>query len=292
VGNTLNWLNRRARPLSPTDLRDALLAALNVKDYPELMRLINANAAAIHESFPTWMKVPAEYRNDSVALEGYANMLMMLARVFEQSGDASLMTRLGANNPLGDVKNELATAEVLIKEMRAEEAVSLLKTVVNRLDKLSGTAVDEVRPLVLGRLGIALFNNGDKREAAKMTLQALELCRSRGDKEGVLTYTNNLEAIGTFDMPAGDDTDEHVTVRARNEEGRTLTLDELRTGSGTFTWDLRYGASIARQLVERFPSYAPAWDEHAQCVDDPRERFDIIERGWPRARTGIHAGPS
>ena len=391
MGSTLSWLKRRARPLSPTDLREALLGALNAKDYQELMRLINANSAAIREAFPTWMKLPAEYRDDTVALERYASMLMMLARAFEQSGDASLMTRLGANNPLGDVPKELATVDALIADRRAGEAVTLLKTMLGRLDELTGTGVDQVRPIILGRLGIALSKTGDKQEAVRITRQALELCRSRGDGEGVLTYTKNLETIGTFDVPAGDGTDDKLTVRVTDEEGRTLTLDELRTVSGRIKWDLRYDlevppeahrlhqegrtagaageyetalslltraaelaptwpypiydrafsylfqhkfdlalreyqrtlelapngfftaevavdtltresagelpvgfyaafamlehmpkeqrASIVRQLVERFPSYAPAWDEHAQLVDDPRERFDIIERG-------------
>jgi tetratricopeptide (TPR) repeat protein len=240
-------------------------------------------------------------------------------------------------------------------------------------------------------MGIALFENGDKREAGRITLQALELCRSRGDEEGVRAYTKNLETIGTYDLPAREGIGANATVRIRNEEGRTLTLDELRTAQGRLkfdvsldgnaspeanqlhqdgraagergdhdtaqslltkaaeiapTWpypiydrafsyllqhkfdlalrdyqrtlelapdgfftaevavdtltresagELRVGfyaafamlehmpkeqrASIVRQLVELLPSYAPSWNEHAQFVDDPRERLDVIQRG-------------
>ena len=36
---------------------------------------------------------------------------------------------------------------------------------------------------------------------------------------------------------------------------------------------------IARQLVEQFPSHAPAWELHAQSLVDPAARLEAIERG-------------
>jgi len=37
--------------------------------------------------------------------------------------------------------------------------------------------------------------------------------------------------------------------------------------------------SIAEQLVQRFPTHAPAWELHAQSVEDPAARLEVIERG-------------
>jgi tetratricopeptide (TPR) repeat protein len=37
--------------------------------------------------------------------------------------------------------------------------------------------------------------------------------------------------------------------------------------------------SIAGQLVQQFPTHAPAWELHAQSVKDPAARLDAIDRG-------------
>jgi len=244
---------------------------------------------------------------------------------------------------------------------------------------------------VLGRLGIALLHIGDKREAVRITREALELCRSLKDEEGIRAYTTNLSTIGTVEMPANDGTDANVTVAFSDEHGTTLTLDELRTVSGKVKWEVRGSApvppdaerlhqegrtagangdynaaqslltraaelapswpypiydrafthlllhdfeaalrdyrrtvelapagfftaevavdtltrestgeffsglyaafamlehmpkdqrcSIAAQLVEKFPSFAPGWNEHADCVDDLLKRLEVIEHG-------------
>jgi hypothetical protein len=128
---------------------------------------------------------------------------------------------------------------------------------------------------------MALVSSGDRREAVKVTRQALELCRSLGDEEGARAYTKNLDTIGTYDMPANDGTDANVTVSFSNESGHTLTLDELRTEGGKVKWEVRGGASAspeaerlhqegraagargdyntARSLLTRAAELAPTW---------------------------------
>ena len=240
----LDWF-RRSQPLEPpADLRAALIAACSAQKHAALAELINANAAAIRDSFPTWTKVPAEIRNDPEALDRYAQTLFTVASVFERAGDASLMARLGAGNPTSQWDAQLAAAQTLIDEKRASEAVALLKTVLASVNELTGSAVDYYRPRVLGRLGIALVHMGDKREAVTVTKAALELCRSRGDEEGIQAYTKNLDTIGTYEMPANDGTDANVTVAFKDEQEQLLTLDDLQTVRGTVRWEVRGRASV------------------------------------------------
>jgi len=388
---TFDWFSRRGHVQPAADLREALIAACSAKRYDVMAQLINANVTAIRESFPNWKIVPKEIRNDPEALERYGKTLSIVADAFERSGDASLTTLLTAGNPIDGLNKDLATAQTLIDEKRAAEAVTLLKTVLASLDELGGSGVDHYRPRVLGRLGIALLHIGDKREAVRITKEALELCRSLKDEEGIRAYTTNLSTIGTVEMPANDGTDANVTVAFSDEHGKTLTLDELRTVSGNVKWEVRGSApvppeaerlhqegrtagahgdyntaqslltraaelapswpypiydrafthlllhdfeaalrdyrktvelapagfftaevavdtltrestgeffsglyaafamlehmpteqrcSIAAQLVERFPSFAPGWNEHADCVADLLKRLEVIENG-------------
>jgi tetratricopeptide (TPR) repeat protein len=238
-----DWFSRRQPDAPPADLRERLIATVNAKDRA-LVELIRANEAAIRESFPSWTKVPLEVRNDPAALERYAQMLIALARVFESVGDASLMARLTTGNPTAQWDKDVATAQTLLDEKRATEAVTVLKRVLASLEELSGSGVDHYRPRVLGRLGIALLHTGDRRQAVKITKEALELCRSLGDEDGVRAYTTNLDTIGTFDMPANDGTDAYVTVTFKDDQARTLTLDDLRNVQGKVTWEVRSPASV------------------------------------------------
>ena len=90
-------------------------------------------------------------------------------------------------------------------------------------------------------LGLALLDTGDRRAAEKLTREALHLCESLGDEAGIRAYTHNLDQIGTHHMPANDGTGATVSVVFRDGQGRLLTLDELRTVRGNFSWELRCG---------------------------------------------------
>ena len=386
-----DWFTRRQHTQPPTDLREALIAAASANNQRELLRLIDANRITIRDAFPEWTSVPETIRNNPDALQQYAQTMFRVATIFEQSGDASLMTRLRGDDPTVRWNAEIARAQSSIDQKRPTEAVTVLKTVLDGMAQMSGSIVDYYRPRALGRLGIALLQSGDAREAVKVTREALELCRRAGDEDGVQAYTRSLENMGTYQVPANDGTDSNVTVVYRDEHGRTLTFDELRVASGTVKWEVRDGepvpadvkqthdegraagargdyqtaaslftkaaelaptwpypvydlaftqlmqhdfasaltnyrktlelapggfftaevavdtltresagefpnglyeafamlehmpreqrAAIASQLVERVPSFAPGWNEHANFVADPAQRLDAIEKG-------------
>jgi len=179
--------------------------------------------------------------------------MFTVASMFERSGDASLMTRLRGASPVERWDNDLTSAQTLIDERRPTEAVTLLKTVLDGIGEHRGSAVDYYRPRVLGKLGIALVHCGDRREAVKVTRQALELCRSLGDEEGVRAYTKNLDTIGTYQIPTNDGTEGNATVAFSDEKGQTLTLEELRTVVGKVRWEIRVGSPVpaeAKRLHE------------------------------------------
>ena len=239
-----DWFTRRQHAQLPTDLRDALLAASSTNNQRELLRLIDANRRAIRDAFSEWASVPETIRNNPDAIQQYAQAMFRVATVFERSGDASLMTRLRGGDPTARWSAEITRAQALIDEKRPTEAVTVLRTVLDGMAQVSGSAVDYYRPQVLGRLGIALWWSGDAREAVKVTREALELCRQTGDEDGVHAYTTSLERMGTYQVPANDGTDTNVTVAFRDEHGRTLSLDELRVASGTVKWEVRHSAPV------------------------------------------------
>jgi tetratricopeptide (TPR) repeat protein len=240
-----DWFTRRRTSNSPLDLRDALIHAVAVEDWRGLAELINANSAAIRDAFPEWTRVSPDISNNPEAMGRYAKALFAVATAFEQSGDSSLMTRLRNNGPAGQWNQDLQIAQTLIAERRASEAVTLLRTVLDSMDAQSGTGVAYYRPRVLGKLGVALYHSGDRREAIRVTREALALCRSQGDEEGIAAYTTNLQTIGTYEMRADDGTGQNVTVTFLDDQRRTLTLEEIRGIPGKVTWEVTYHAEVS-----------------------------------------------
>jgi tetratricopeptide (TPR) repeat protein len=279
-----DWFSRN-RPVRPAgNLRDALIDAVTAQQYEVMGELINANAATIREEFPKWTTVPNEIRDDPEALKRYSQTLITVAAIFERSGDGSLMARLrgGDNNPMARWNEDLVRADALIEQKRAADAAKLLQSVLSSLDEVQGSAVQYYRPKVLGRLGIALLHTGDKREAVRVTKEALALCQSRGDEEGIRAYTDNLNAIGTYEVPANDGTNGNVTVAFTDEQGHTLTLDELRTVAGTVKWEARGGASVPPD-AERLHQEGRAAGEHGDydAAESLLTRAAELAPSWP-----------
>jgi tetratricopeptide (TPR) repeat protein len=318
-----DWLAGRRPPEPPPDLREALIAAYSAQQYEALADLINANVSAIREAFPGWTTLPSGIRHDPKALDRYGRTLFAIATAFEQAGDATLMTQLRGGRQMIEWGNDLDAARKLLDEERAAEAVPLLRTLLASFDGLSGNGVAYYRPRVLGSLGVALAQTGDKREAVKVTREALELCRAAGDEEGIRTYTTNLDALGTFDMPAHDGTDANMTVVYRDEQGHTLTLDELQTAGGKVKWEVRGAASVppeaerlhregraagargdyetAASLLTRAAELAPSWphpyydrafthllqDDFAAALRDYRKTMELAPGGFFTAEVAV-----
>jgi tetratricopeptide (TPR) repeat protein len=239
-----DWFIGRRESAQPADILDALFTAYSAENYEALVPLVNHNRDIIRRAFRDWMTVPDGIENDPAALGRYGGMLHLLAKLFERAGDGSLLELMQDGNPLREWIDRVDAAQTLVDQGRAHEAVPLLKAVLAEINADTRIKSDNYRPMVLGKLGGALLHAGNKREAVAVTRQALELCRALGDKAGVEVYTKNLEFIGTFAMPANDGTDRTVTVTFKNEQGDTLTIDELHASRGRVTWEVHGPQSV------------------------------------------------
>jgi hypothetical protein len=190
---------KRSSPSTPQDLRSRLIALVIRKDLNGLAQVVREQREIIVAEFNDWMTVPQAMQEDQTLLAHYAEMLLAVARVAEHDGDPSLLTRLEgdpADAPVETWNEQMAIAASLSGQQRFADAVRVLESLADRMEKMRGSAVDFYRPRVLGKLGIALFQAGDADRARDMTRQARDICRQLGDEDGVQAYETNLANMG------------------------------------------------------------------------------------------------
>jgi hypothetical protein len=135
-------------------------------------------------------------RTDQQALASYGEMLITVARLFEQQGEDGPMASLRGDpvaNPIEGWNTQVAAAQQLTDQGRHAEAAAILSALLATMEGIRGSAIDFYRPRVLGKLGVALYQAGDVGRAMAVTAEARDFCRSIGDEEGVSAYTTNLE---------------------------------------------------------------------------------------------------
>ena len=193
-----DWFTRSRTPAAPADLRSSLLAAVAAKNSASVTQLFRANRDEIRALFPQWTTVPMELRQNETLLGQYGEMLITIARLFEQEGDGSLMASLQgdpADSPIESWNRDIAAAQALSEAGRYAEAASLLAALRDSMKTLRGSAIDFYWPRLLGKLGVALYQAGDEEAGREATREARDFCASIGDEEGVEAYTRNLEAM-------------------------------------------------------------------------------------------------
>lgn len=285
-----NWFHPATKASPPDDLRSALFDALDDEDYEAAVHLINRNGDRIRAEFKSWMTVPVDIRADPVRPNRYGHALVTIARLFENSGDASLMRLLqgeASDNPIVRWQEAMERADKLIGDRHPDEAVQLLRDAIDGMTGFTGTAVDQFRPKLLGRLGNALAQLGDTAEAIRVTREALELCQRSGDEEGVQVYRRNLEFLGGHDIEAPGG--QRMRVVFLDSDGRTLTRKELG-GTGSVRWEMRQLEPIDPE-AERLHTEgraAGARGEHAAAIAlfseaaerDPRWAYPVYDRAF------------
>ena len=265
-----NWFRGRKSTPPPDDLLGALLSSFERKDYDSLMRLINDNSETIRAQFQSWTKVPEAVSADAAAFQHYGNTLMLIARAFEKAGDSSLydlITGKGRQNPIQQWQADCERADRLTKDGQPAEAAAILRATLESMRQARGPGVDHWRPRALGRLGIALAEAGETPEAIRVTREALDLCRLAGDAEGVQAYTTNLNRLGTYQVTDDRDNSRLVVVFI-DEQGQTLTPEELHKARGTVKWEMR-GGPLPDPEAERLRHEGRAAGErgdHAEAI--------------------------
>jgi hypothetical protein len=193
-----DWF-RAARALAPpADLRGALIDAVEAKDTRAVSGLFTSYRDTIRASFAGWSTVPLDMRADERALASYAEMLITVARLFEQAGDDGPMVALRGDpvaDPIEQWNAQIAAAQRLSEQQRHAEAAATLSSLLAAMQGVRGSAIDFYRPRVLGKLGVALYQAGDHDGALEMTRQARDVCAGIGDEEGVAAYSANLRTM-------------------------------------------------------------------------------------------------
>jgi len=70
-----------------------------------------------------------------------------------------------------------------------------LEGILAEMSGAAGSAIDNLRPKALGRLGFNALHRRDYAAALDYTAQAHEACQAAGDQEGVATYYENLMSL-------------------------------------------------------------------------------------------------
>jgi tetratricopeptide (TPR) repeat protein len=278
-----NWFRRRAQKPPADDLLAALLDAFDRADYERAMHLINDNTDRIRTEFESWKKVPESVRGDAAATDRYVHTLVTIANVFERGGDRSLRALLEGNRqgPMAEWTEAMAQAERLTEKGQCAEAVAILRTTLAQISETSGTAVDYFRCRALGRLGIALTQQGDRPEAIRVTREALEICRRTGDDEGVTAYLTNLRALGSYEIatPGGE---HRFTVSYVDSQGQTMQPEELAGKTDRITWEIHDGGDVnaeARRLHDEGRSAGEREDYDAAI--ELFTRAAALDSAWP-----------
>jgi tetratricopeptide (TPR) repeat protein len=195
-------LFRRSRAAAtPEEVRARLFDAVAADDAPALARLCAAHEALVLASFPTWKRVPEAFRTPD-KLAWYGPGLIAVAQHFaEQRGRPELLeSMIGApeDNPLLQWQRTLVEVNPLMTQRRYAEAMTRLEAALEAARGLNGTGADSYLPVTCGRLGECLFQSGDAEAARTPTEQALALCVSSGDDDGIIAYLGNLYELHRY----------------------------------------------------------------------------------------------
>lgn len=188
----------RKFPLCLSQVQIQLFEAVRRKDERELQRLANRYDEVIRHEFANWQTLPIELRGHPHWEPWYGNGLIGVADFYQRCGVSTLIQMLMGDeesNPIHAWQVDLGNAQQALEEGRMDFAISLLLRVDAAMEKLTGSAVETLRPKCLGMLGAAHFRKGDLTEAERYTTEALTLCRKHSDQEGVAIYQGNLAQI-------------------------------------------------------------------------------------------------
>lgn len=208
---------------------ESLLEAAERRDFEKLALLCGKHQAEIRQSFLAWSKVPEIVRKDPAATNRYAQGLIAIAQIFENNGDASLLSHLmgtSGENPLSQWQSDLAEAQSLIGKNMHAEAIVLLEAVLSKNENLQGgTAIEFYLPRTLGILGTAYFRSGKNEKAIECMTKAKSLCEESGDAEGVVTYEGNLQHLAQHAIGGVKDPVEYTMADGKRTKDITEVIE-------------------------------------------------------------------
>src|SRR5262249_55840504 len=196
-------------------------------------------------------RVPDATHRDSAALKAYAEALLRVAvcldRALGESAPLAGLASSAATNPLLQWESKLREAQSLTKGFRFGDARMLLERLLPEVESLRGSGADKYLPITYGMLADCHFQEGQAARAVQPFEQALALCRSVGDRDGVGIYLENLcevyRYLGQFE-PAAERLDALAAVR--EIDGDSAKVDPLRKRAER----IRAGEPLNRVVVD------------------------------------------
>lgn len=179
-------------------LHQELCAAIETKDVNAFDSLLRRHWAEIVAEFDSWVRVPAAIRDDQESVSRYVQSLIAIAQAFEALGEPALIERLHGpdeTNPVVRWQRALRRAQASTEAGEYDDSSELLKQILVEMEGMTGSAVADLRPRVLGRLGFNASHKKDYAAALDYTKMAYEACLSAGDEEGCVTYYESMMSL-------------------------------------------------------------------------------------------------
>ena len=194
----MGFFPRSKRPSCLSQVQVDLFNAVAKGDDRALGVMINRYDEIIRNEFASWKILPVPLRGDRRWEPWYGNGLIGVADYYNRSGINVLLQMLmgdDAENPIIHWQKRLEESAKALIDRRFDLVLDLLHPLLLEFDGQSGSAVDKYKTIALGSLGSAYYNKGDKKNAVKYTVLALQECDKCNDAEGRKIYTENLRQI-------------------------------------------------------------------------------------------------
>ena len=200
-----NWFKKpkeepaKAGPKTFEEVLEALLVAMGKGQGPTVDALIKQHLSLLLANAAGFRTVPEAVAKDPQAMQVRVRDTMALAEILKSMGHPQVIDALmppQASNPVERWPREAGDA--LRKAEAGDRAGSnaALLRLLEEMKPASGPLVDDLRPKLLGSVGVNYFRLGDAAKARQYTLQALRECERTHDAEGVRNYRGNLAAMG------------------------------------------------------------------------------------------------
>lgn len=225
-----------------TDLREQLFSA----PPEQLAELCERHRGEIVSSFPEWTVLPEPLRGDREGAERWVAALVRIGEQLERLGEPQPLAWLygeGRDDPVAEWNAAVAHADELSSAGRPEEAIAVMRSVLESLDHSSGPIVDDLLAKTRGKMAVALLALGDFEGARTFTLEALEASSSTGDLYGIWAYRENLDVI---DAVVGDE--RLTTLRAQLAEAQDLSDAGRFAGANEVLEELAERGDLGRYL--------------------------------------------
>jgi tetratricopeptide (TPR) repeat protein len=236
---------------TPKPLRERLFETVHVGDDAALARLCAEHEAEILARFPEWRTVPEEARSNPASVQRYGQALVGIAQHFARTRNRPelLQQLMGtpATNPITRWQESMKRARELMGQLDFEGALAVLTPELERVRALSGEDAGPIQAMTLGQLAMCHFQQGRAGAALPLFQEALALCRTAGDAEGIAAYQGSLFEVHRY-LGQGPEAAEAANAYATQLEraGQAAQARRYRTLAGI----VQRGEPLNRVVVE------------------------------------------